>query len=229
MPIQALVFDLDDTLWPLHSLMHHAENQMYAWLAQHAPKVTQTFTVQDLKEKRFALIPTDIRFSYDLWALRHRSLLNVLQEVGEPTDKADRAMQVFFQARNQVEFFPDVREVLTSLQKKYTLASISNGFADLHSIGIAPFFTASIAAHSFGCAKPDVSIFLAMAKQLKIAPDNILYIGDDLRLDVQGAQNAGMQAAWMNRQQIPLEESKHPHIKPDFIIKDLYELLAILP
>jgi 2-haloalkanoic acid dehalogenase type II len=228
MPIQALVFDLDDTLWPLVPLIHNAENQVHTWLEQHAPKVTQAFSVQDLKEKRMALIPSDPRFSYDLWALRHTALKHVLAEVGEHTDKADQAIQVFFHARNQVQFFPEVKEVLTILQKNYTLASISNGFADLHSIGIAPFFKASLAAHSFGCAKPDPRIFLAMAEQLEMEPANILYIGDDLRLDVQGAQEAGMQAAWMNRQQINLEESKHPHVKPDFIVKDLHELLSKL-
>jgi 2-haloalkanoic acid dehalogenase type II len=226
--LKALVFDLDDTLWPLFPLITNAEKHTHDWLAVHAPNVTKQFTVEDLRTKRLELVNTNPQFSYDLWALRHTALKNVLQEVGEQTSKADEAIQVFFQARNQVDIFPDVFDVLEKMQKTHILASISNGFADLETIGISKYFKASLAAHSFGCAKPDPRIFLAMAEKLQLEPQEMMYIGDDLRLDVQAAQEVGMQAVWMNRQQLDLKDSKYPDVKPDLIVKDLHELLAVL-
>jgi putative hydrolase of the HAD superfamily len=34
---------------------------------------------------------------------------------------------------------------------------------------------------------------------MQVAPQEAVYVGDDLRLDVEGAQKAGMRAVWMNR------------------------------
>ena len=48
-------------------------------------------------------------------------------------------------------------------------------------------------------AKPDPGIFLAGCTALGVLPGETLYVGDDLLLDVQGAQQAGLRAAWMNR------------------------------
>jgi len=105
------------------------------------------------------------------------------------------------------------------------LGSISNGFADVAAVGLHHHFSESIAAHTFGCAKPDPKIFHAMAQRLNLEPAELMYIGDDLRLDVQGAQQAGLTGVWLNRRHMSLEEAGHPNITPDLIVKDLQELL----
>lgn len=108
-------------------------------------------------------------------------------------------MAVFSEARNAVTPFDDVLPGLTRLGERYALGSISNGFADLQSIGLAHHFRISLAAHQFGSAKPDPEIFLAACDALSVAPHEALYVGDDPMLDIQAAQNAGLHAVWMNR------------------------------
>lgn len=228
MSIKAIIFDLDDTLWPLRSLISRAELSLFAWLLEKVPEIGKHHTVDSLRERRMAMIPTDPRFSYDLWALRHTALRQVLDEFQADLKLADEGMQVFAHARNQVEMFDDVPHALALLQQEYVLATISNGFADLQAIGLAPHFQFSLAAHEFGCAKPDPRIFQAALERLQLPAHEVMYVGDDLRLDVAGAQAVGMRAAWMNRYKMQLHETPHPHVTPDLIVHDLHQLKSAL-
>ncbi len=228
MSIKAIIFDLDDTLWPLRSLISRAEMALFTWLLERVPVIGDHHTVDSLRERRMAMIPTDPRFSYDLWALRHTALAQLLDEFQADAKLADEGMQVFAYARNQVEMFEDVAPALASLQQDYALATISNGFADLQAIGLAPYFKFSLAAHEFGCAKPDPRIFQAAIEKLQLSPHEVMYVGDDLRLDVAGAQAVGMRAAWMNRYKMQLHETPHPEITPDLIVHDLHQLKSAL-
>ncbi|MFC0349217.1 HAD family hydrolase [Undibacterium danionis] len=227
MKIKALIFDLDDTLWPVAPVISQAEASLHAWMSTQVPSVVAQYSIDALRERRQALIPTNPRFSYDLWALRHTLLQQVFSEHGVDGSLADEAMQIFSEARNRVNFFDDVMPALDALKQRYILGSISNGFADITAIGLSQYFSVSVAAHQFGCAKPDPKIFLAVIDYLKLSPGELMYIGDDLRLDVQGAQQVGMSATWLNRRGITLENTGL-NVKPDLIVKDLQELLREL-
>lgn len=224
MTIKAVLLDLDDTLWPVVPVIRHAEAVLQQWMHENAPVVAQNYSVEGLRERRNALVQTDPRFDYDLWALRHTLLQQVFQEHGVAVEKADQAMRVFADARNKVDLYPDVKPGLLALQQKLALGTVSNGFADLQAIGIAHHFKVSIAAYRFGCAKPDARIFLAACQELGLAPQEVLYVGDDLLLDVQGAQQAGLQGGWMNRQGLKIEDDRHLHIKPDAEFSSLHDL-----
>lgn len=226
--IKALIFDLDDTLWPLRPLILQAETTLYTWLVEQVPAIAEHHTVDSLRERRMALIPNDPRFSFDLWALRHTALVQVLEEFAGDRSLADSGMQVFAHARNQVEMFEEVPRVLELLGQDYSLATISNGFADLQAIGLASHFKFSLAAHEFGCAKPDPRIFQAALERLQLPAHEVMYVGDDLRLDVAGAQAVGMRAAWMNRYKMQLHETPHAQVKPDLIVHDLHQLKSAL-
>ncbi len=226
--MKALIFDLDDTLWPIAPVIMAAEAKLHEWMAQETPAVVERYSIEDLRLRRQALVATDARFSYDLWALRHTLLAQVFGELGVDVNKVDHAMHVFACERSRVTMFSDVLPALNQLRERFVLASISNGFADLQAIGLDQHFSVSLAAHQFGCAKPDSRIFLAMLTHLKLEPEECMYVGDDLRNDVQGAQQVGMRAAWVNRQGIVLENTPHVGIKPDLEVRDLRELIDAL-
>lgn len=223
-----MLLDLDDTLWPVAPVIQHAESALYDWMAIHAPNVVQLYSIEQLRTSRNALIKTNPRFEYDLWALRHTFLSNVFTESGEDPEKAHHAMVVFAEARNQVTLYDDVLPALSELSQHVVLGTVSNGFADLQAIGIASHFKVSLAAHSFGCAKPDPRIFMAACTELNLAPDQVMLVGDDLLLDVLGAQQVGMQGVWMNRHHIDLQQTKNSHVQPDATIKNLHEIIKYL-
>lgn len=222
--IKAVLFDLDDTLWPIVPVIKRAENVLYDWLIIHAPAVARMVTIESMRERRQQLMATDPVYQIDLQALRHAVLTEAFTQTGQDVAMVDKAMEVFSRARNEVTPFADVLPTLAALQERVALGTVSNGMADLHTIGLAPYFRASIAAYHFGCAKPDTSIFLAACDALAVAPTEAVYVGDDPLLDVEGAKNAGLHSIWMNRLELDPARMLPAHVRPDAICTTLYEV-----
>ena len=133
-------------------------------------------------------------------------------------------MQHFAALRNAVTPYADVLPVLPLLQGMLRLGVITNGNADLEVIGLQHHFEYTLSSAQFGRAKPDPGIFLRACEAMGVAPQDAVYVGDDLRADVQGAQSAGLRAVWMNRHgsQAHLEAG----VTPDAICATFDELLA---
>jgi HAD superfamily hydrolase (TIGR01549 family) len=223
---KAILFDLDDTLWPIVPVIVQAEGALFAWLREHAPGVAERFTIESLRHARLQLLAQQPELQLDLGKLRRLGLHAAFEAAGEDVAKVDQAMLHFFAARNAVVPYDDVLHGLARLQgmePPVLVGSISNGNADLRAIGLSHHFKVSVAAHELGVAKPDAAIFLAACKLLGVAPEDAVYVGDDVLLDVQGAQRAGLRAVWMNR----TGSAKHLEhdVVPDAIVRDFGELL----
>lgn len=220
---KAILFDLDDTLWPIAPVILQAEEALFAWLREHAPRVAERFTIESLRQARLELLARKPEFQLDLGKLRRAGLVDAFQAAGEDADKVELAMAQFFAARNAVIPYDDVLPGLLRLKNRMLIGSISNGNADLQTIGLAHHFKVSVAAHQFGSAKPDTAIFLAACRELGVAPEDAVYVGDDILLDVQGAQRAGLRAVWMNR----TGSTRHLEhdVVPDAIVRNFDELI----
>jgi putative hydrolase of the HAD superfamily len=223
---KAILFDLDDTLWPIAPAILQAEQNLFAWLRAHAPRVAQQFTIDSLRQARLELLAQKPEFQLDLGKLRRAGLLAAFEQAGEDAAKVELAMAEFFAARNAVVPYDDVVPGLLRLKGRSLLGAITNGNADLRTIGLAHHFRAAVAAPQFGVAKPDPAIFLAGCRELGVAPHNAVYVGDDVLLDVQGAQRAGLRGVWMNRN----GSNKHVEhgVTPDAIVRNFDELLEWL-
>lgn len=222
--IRAVLFDLDDTLWPIVPVIRRAENVLFEWLRTHTPAVAQRVSIESMRARRQELMATDPVYQLDLRALRHAVLTEAFLDTGEDMTMVDKAMEVFSRARNEVTPFEDVIPTLDGLRGRVALGSVSNGVADLHAIGLAHYFQVSVAAHRFGSAKPDAAIFHAACKELDVTPLEAVYVGDDPLLDVEGAQKAGLLAVWMNRQELDSVRTLPEHVRPDAVCTTLYEL-----
>ena len=99
--------------------------------------------------------------------------------------------------------------------------TLSNGNADLRVIGLDSYFERALAARDAGAAKPDQRIFRALLDGAGLEPGDVLYVGDDPYADVQGARNAGLQAAWLDRFGRSWPQEVPP---PDLAVRDLGEL-----
>ena len=220
---KAILFDLDDTLWPIAPVILQSEESLFAWLRENAPRVAQQFTIDGLRQARLELLARQPEFQLDLGKLRRAGLLNAFQQAGEDAAKVELAMAEFFAARNAVVPFDDVVPGLLRLKGRSAIGAITNGNADLRAIGLDHHFQAWVSAPQFGAAKPDPAIFRAGCKALDVAPWDAVYVGDDVLLDVQGAQEIGMRGVWMNRN----GSNKHIEhgVEPDAIVRDFDELL----
>ena len=222
-PIHAILFDLDDTLWPIVPVILRAEALLHEWLQEHAPAVPQRFSIEALRARRNELLKLQPHLAIDLWTLRHTGLTEAFQACGEDISKIEPAMALFADARNQVTPYDDVAICLPRLARHVSLGSLTNGGADLQAIGLSHHFKVSLAAHQLGRAKPDPLIFHAACEALALAPENVAYVGDDLALDVEGAQKAGLTGIWLNRTGAAARD-RHAHIRPDACVASLHEL-----
>ena len=91
--------------------------------------------------------------------------------------------------------------------------------------GLSTYFEFAIFSSSTPYRKPHPSIFNAAISRMNLDAENILFVGDDLKTDVMGAQSVGMQTAWLNRDLSELVENITPHYQ----ITSLSELLVIEP
>jgi HAD superfamily hydrolase (TIGR01549 family) len=199
--IRAITLDLDDTLWPIWPTIARAETALQAWLVANAPATAALCAAPGaLRELRNQMHLSRPDLAHDMSGLRRESIRLVLQRAGDDPALAEPAFEVFFAERHRVELFDDAAPALEWLAARYPVVAVSNGNADVHRVGIGAFFRASLNAHGFGAAKPDVRIFHAAAEAAGVAPGEVLHIGDDAHLDGVGALNAGMQLAWVNRE-----------------------------
>jgi putative hydrolase of the HAD superfamily len=90
-------------------------------------------------------------------------------------------------------------------------------------LGLDSYFEFSIYSSGVLYRKPHPSIFKLAANRLQLEEQEILYVGDDPLNDVAGAQKAGMQAVWVNRDDEKLPDG----IQPEFEISSLKDLLKI--
>jgi putative hydrolase of the HAD superfamily len=194
-----LSFDLDDTLWPVGPVIAAAERALLSWLRARYPLTLSGHDVESLRILRAGVAERFPERGHDLTFLRHRALKDLFRAAGHAESLADEALEVFFAARNRVEFYDDVRPSLLRLRSRYRLFALSNGNADLHRCGIGDLFSGHITASAAGAAKPDARIYAALLDLAGVEAHQVLHIGDDPLADVVGAMQAGMQAAWLNR------------------------------
>ena len=197
--IRALTLDLDDTLWPVMPVIVQAERAQRAWLEAHAPATAAAFDAAALRRLRAQVDAEHPAQRHDLSALRRATLRRAVEASGEAVHLADQAFEVFFAARQQVEFYPEVLDALKRLSARYPLWSLSNGNADLQRVGLGSFFRGAMNAGELGAAKPDPRIFDAACRRIGLAASQILHVGDHLEMDVRGARAAGLQAVWVRR------------------------------
>jgi FMN hydrolase / 5-amino-6-(5-phospho-D-ribitylamino)uracil phosphatase len=194
-----LSFDLDDTLWPVEPVMLAAESEMQAWIEQRHPEIMRGHDRESLRLLRAALAQRYPLKAHDMTFLRHRMLAELFAAAGKRADHADEAFEVFFAARNRVTLYAEVEAALKRLSARYRLFALSNGNADLTRCGISQWFAGHVTAISAGAAKPDSRIFSRLIGEAGVLAHQILHVGDDPQLDVVGATQAGLQAAWLNR------------------------------
>lgn len=198
----ALSLDLDDTLWPIWPVIERAELALDAFLRQHCPLTAARYPVPKMRELRARVAAEHPHLAHDYTKQRLLCLERAIGEAGDDVALAETAMDVFYEARNRVEFYPDTLEALQRLSARTPVAALTNGNADLGRIGIQSHFRVFVSARETGVAKPEPRIFLATCERLGVAPHQVLHVGDDPHLDVAGARQAGLRTCWINRRRL---------------------------
>ncbi|UHQ20226.1 HAD-IA family hydrolase [Lysobacter sp. KIS68-7] len=221
--VRAITLDLDDTLWPFAPVGARVEHVLHDWLVAHCPRTAERFPVPEMRRLRETINVEHPHLAHDFSTLRKLTLARAMELAGDDVAQVEPAFEAFFAERNRVQCYPDAIPALERIAARVPVAAVTNGNADLRRIGLNQHFAFQLGAAQHGASKPDPGIYRAACARLGFDPRNVLHVGDDIELDVLGAQRAGLRTCWIHRDDLhgPTPAWPHVHVKPDLAFPTL--------
>ncbi len=221
---QAVIFDLDDTLYPERDYVLSGFRAVAAW-AEANLRVPAEEGFAELR----GLFEQGVRGrTFDRW-LAARGL--------GPAVLTGRLVRVYRDHEPELAPFPGVRELLASLRRRHRLGLLTDGYlgvqrVKLRALGLAPFFDAIIVTDEWGreAWKPSTVGFTAAVRELGTEATAAVYVGDNPVKDFVGARRSGLASVRLRHaggEYAHLEPETAEHA-PDFTVASLAELERLL-
>lgn len=222
--VKAISFDLDDTLWHCAPAIANAERALFEWHIRVTPEIARQHTPATLQEFRTEFRKNNPALKGCVTAMRIAGLRSLLESFEYPVNLAEEGFTVFYKARSQVDLYPGAEDMLKALSASFRLAAITNGNADLQSIGISGYFEYVYAANLTLLEKPAPDMFHLCLAEMEISAGTLLHVGDNPVTDIFGANAAGVQTLWFNQ----YNDTWPEHLdSPDFEVSDLSDIVAL--
>jgi FMN phosphatase YigB (HAD superfamily) len=149
-----------------------------------------------------------------------------------PADFPEWLAEVHMAKLSEAMVFPaEHRPLVEWARTRYRLAVISNfdhaptARRLLEEHGIAGHFEQIVISAEEGVRKPHPEIFARTLARMGLTPQEALFIGDSLAIDVTGAKGVGMDVAWVNREGETLTDGTPA---PDYTLSRISELRGLL-
>lgn len=168
---------------------------------------------------------TTIRAIYGT-SLKNAFLKHSIHLEDEQVDELNIVCREFLDQRCSI--LPSASKIIAKLKEDgANVGLVSNGDDEevLYHLGdLVGLFDSVITSEKVGLYKPDPEIFRIALEEFGAKACNSLHIGDNLRIDVEGSNKAGIGSIWYNKR------NDHPvdGIHPMFTISDMEEVLEIV-
>ncbi len=198
--IKAVFFDLDHTLWDYD---RNSRETLHELFNKHSLAelgvVSSDLFVEDF-----------IRINHMMWDKLHKGYITKQQLRKErfkhtlelynikSDDIVEKLIESYMEeCPKKDHVFPGAIETLSYLQKKYSLSIITNGFKEaqykkLLSGNLQQYFTHIHISEEVGFSKPEPQIFHHAVKYAKVNHQSCVMIGDNIEVDIAGANHAGI-------------------------------------
>ncbi|MFG1825565.1 HAD family hydrolase [Microbispora bryophytorum] len=204
MPIRAVLWDIDDTLFDYAGadragLRDHLAAEGLAELFPSVDDALRHWKAQtELHWARFVAQETDFQGQR---RARVQGFLGVDMDDSEADAWFDRYVAHFEACW---ALFPDSLATLNELATGFRQAVLSNSRLDyqerkLRILGVRDHFETVLCAAELGVSKPQAAAFHAACDALKLPPGEVLYVGNEPDIDAGGAMAAGLAAVWLDR------------------------------
>lgn len=234
--IEALIFDLDDTLYDLEVPFRKAYNVVFAntYGKQYNLPVGEVFTA--MRDHNNEVYDKSQTGEMSMEAMYTYRITEAMKDFGVSITKEDALhfQSVYHEFQHELELSPNMREFLTfAVRRELKLGIISNGPSvhqreKIQSLGLAQWIPErdTIISEDTGVMKPDPAIFRLAQKRWDLKPETSFYVGDSYDRDVEGAAAAGWHTIWINRRNHKKPENS-PYT-PDHTVLTEEELTALL-
>jgi len=250
--LKAVLFDMGDTILDLGEgrgsyearVRLRAGHVYEALVASGAAPGAASGAALDDKEAFCEALAVDSEAQYQAALAEQRGIdiftvmRQFLRKQGLPAEDGHVVAAGEAYCRTEAELVTPLRkgalETLAALKARgLTLAAVSNtiqpGRLLSHNTqrwGLSEFFDVRVYSSDVGVAKPHPEIFRVALERLGAPPESAVYVGDRLIPDVAGPHAVGMKAVLI---EVGHRVENHPDIVPDARVKELPELLRVLP
>ncbi len=188
--IKAVAFDIDGTLYPDWRL-----NVRLGWYFLKNLKFFLAYNKVRHTLHRTAVLPDFFEFQARL--LAHELKITVEEAHLKINTIVYDGLMPFFP---KIKPFKYIEECLQELKSHDLKLAILSDFppeqkGDLW--GFLPYFDVVLGSEVCGALKPSIYTFGTLAQKLNLEPHEILYVGNSIRSDIKGANNAGMKTAYI--------------------------------
>jgi len=220
---KAIVFDLDDTLYPEREFVLSGFRAVAVWAEQNLG-IDSHIGEKELIDYFESGIRGD---TFNRWLASH----NLLSD-----DRVERMISVYRDNNPSISPFPEVKKTLIELKKFFLLGIVTDGQLKmqqrkLKALGIEAFFDALVFSDEWGqkAWKPSKKAFEVISYRLGIPPAQCIYVADNPLKDFLGAKRVGMFTIRIVRPNGEYSNCNPPSIeyKPDLTIKSFGELLNV--
>lgn len=167
-----------------------------------------------------------------------QSLHNTLHKIDAPSPAfalVAAAIKEYFGAEEAAwQPYPDAVDTVKRLKTEgYRLGLYSNATDDpliqrlINRNGLRPWLSPTFSSAGWGWCKPKPEPFKLIASRWGLPPDRIVVVGDTLKADILGAQNAGMYSILVTRDE-NLSNADNRHIQPTAVADSLSAVPGII-
>lgn len=207
---RAVLFDLDDTLYPRRRFVLSA----FAAIAAH---LAARFDVSPQ-------VPFRTLCAAYRGGRRGREIQHCLSAHGWPASLLSSLVDVSRAHTPALRLPPASREVLDTLRSDWRIGVVTNGLPavqarKVEALGLRRWVDTVVYANAIGSGrgKPEAAPFEAALLRLGVEPGRAVFVGDDETCDVRGAMALGMHAVRVSRH----PAADEPHTAADAIVGSL--------
>lgn len=189
---QAVIFDLDDTLYPERQYVSSGLQAVAEWIEQNLG-IDRSTAYTEL----WGLFESGLRGNlFDLWLERYGF---------DTTQIVPTLVQVYRDHRPHIQAYPEARDLLAQLHATgIPVGLLSDGYLEtqrkkLSALGIEHYFSAIVFSDEIGRDywKPSPVPFLTLFSRLGVAPTAAVYVADNPLKDFAGARQLGVHTVRM--------------------------------
>lgn len=216
-PVQAILFDMDNTLFDLVGAQKAA-----------CQAVTRSLGVMEENQ----LFPYFLRPVHGFES--HENILDFMQDRGIPVPGSyDRVRRIYEQEKiRAITPYPGVVDTLTHIQDQglpmgiVTDAHSRDAVMRLEKAGLLPFFSCMVTYDLVRVKKPAHEPFIVALDMLESTADDVLLVGDSPRRDIEPGKILGIRTVYA-RYGDCFSDDRSP-VQADYVIDTMAELPKIL-
>ncbi len=231
MPLHAIFFDIDDTLYSTTEFARHARRSAVQGMIRAGLRIPEEEALAELDEV-IAEFSSNYEHHYEKLLLRIPKAAEGLN----PAILVAAAVVAYHHTKfEELAPFPDVAAAFPRLAKAgLTLGIITSGLTVKQAekvvrLGILPYLHPQgiFISEQIGISKPNPKLYQWACRELKLKPSECIYVGDHPVHDVEPAKKIGMTSI-LNRRGVGKYGSLPAKVKPDHEIQNFDALIRIL-